>query len=976
MERVKAIVDYASELQPDERESFLQQVCSEDPELLVRVRLMLDQAQADTAELPLPPAPPASPEPVRFIFASEDIVAGRYRIIRAIAKGGMGEVYEVEDLELHSRVALKTISVKSAGRPNALEMFRREILLARQVTHPNVCRIYDIGHHDHPEHGDLLFLTMELLQGDTLSHRIRSQGPLTKDEALPLLKQMVEALSAAHRLNIAHRDFKSANVMLCEAAANPPSEPKGASGSNVRRDSGPVTPSQGSGSHPAGLQTGRNGASSGSVASPGSGSVPPDGITVKVTDFGLARSLDSMETTAHGEVWGTPDYMAPEQFHGQSSTASDIYSLGVVIYEMCTAKLPHRSSKPITEPGATSRPPMEQVPAEWQPVLKKCLASEPADRYATVENVWRALNGEEISDKSFAGTTFGLSGRALAAVVLVVAVVIGWAAWMNRDAIRRVLNSPPQPKHIAVLPFENIGGDSGAAAFTDGIGETLTSKLSQLERFQNAFWVVPYSDSKKHHDVEDAYRTMNVTLVVTGSTQRTKDSVTVTTNLIDARTHQQLGSRIMTASLGEMNVLQDRVWEAVADMVELQINPDVKERLRRGNTSQPSAYDFYQQGVGYRLRYDVENIDHAIDMFQKAVARDPNYTLAYAALGEAYAAKYSLTKDPQWMRPADMNVRKALQLDDHLAAVHVAMGEVYFDRGEQDKALTEFRRALEIDPTMIRANRRIAAIYKLEGKFKDAEDEYVSLIARRPGDWALYTGLGVLYSSTGKLDKAAQQFQTKIELQPDNPVGYQDLGAVYMQMGRYDDAINVMKKGLSFKESALLVSNLGAAYMFAGRYADAVPVMERAVQLTPHQHELWRNLADSYRQVPELAKKAPAAYQKALDAAQEELKVNPRSAGALIGAALYYAHLEQKVAALEYIDRALKIGSSDTEVIFTSALVYEIIGDRRRALQSLDRACKSGYSLEVIKHEPELQGLRADPQYQRWLAQHLERRPS
>ncbi len=175
MERAKAIFEHAIDLQPEEREVFLKQVSSADPELLEQVRLLLDQAQADTEELPSAPPDSASAAPHQYIFAAGDLIASRYRVLRKIAKGGMGEVYEVDDRELHSRVALKVISLKSAAKPNAPEMFRREILLARQVTHPNVCRIYDIGHHDHAEHGDLLFLTMEFLRGQTLADRCHAK---------------------------------------------------------------------------------------------------------------------------------------------------------------------------------------------------------------------------------------------------------------------------------------------------------------------------------------------------------------------------------------------------------------------------------------------------------------------------------------------------------------------------------------------------------------------------------------------------------------------------------------------------------------------------------------------------------------------------------------------------------------------------------------------------------------------------------
>ena len=575
MERVKAIVEYASELQPEEREKFLQQVGKEDPDLLVKVRLRLDQSQADTVELP-PPPQPAPGEPINVIFAANDLVAGRYRVVRFIAKGGMGEVYEVEDLELHSHVALKTISLKSAARPNALEMFRREILLARQVTHPNVCRIYDIGHHDHTQHGDVLFLTMELLQGETLAQHIAARGPLTKEEALPLLQQMIHALSAAHRLNIAHRDFKSGNVLLCEKIGSSGSGPVAGSATAPTSDlrethpaSGPSSGAKASSGEGSGAAA-NSLATDGSKANRGSAAAPRQKFTVKVTDFGLARSVDGLETTLHGEVLGTPDYMAPEQFRGQSSMASDIYSLGVVIYEMFTAELPHRSSSGAAKPDGKPSAAMEKIPAEWRPVVKKCMAYEPADRYATADDVWSALSGEktrETKDK----TLLGLARRTVAAVAIAIIAVIGLTAWLERDRIQRFFNPPAEPKHIAVLPFHNVGDDPANQAFCDGVAYSLSSKLSQLGRFQQDFWVIPADDARSVRNSDDAYRKLNADMVITGSVERTNSGAVVTINLVDARKRKQLASRVVTASMGSLDSLQDSTWESAANMIDLQV---------------------------------------------------------------------------------------------------------------------------------------------------------------------------------------------------------------------------------------------------------------------------------------------------------------------------------------------------------------------------------------------------------------------
>lgn len=944
MERVKAIFDYAVDLQPAEREVFLRQISSEDPELLQHVQRMLDEASADTEEIVPTPITAAAPAH-KYIFSPGDLLAGRYRVLRKVAKGGMGEVYEVHDLELHSRVALKVISLKSAAKPNSAEMFRREILLARQVTHPNVCRIYDIGHHAHPDHGDLLFLTMEFLEGTTLADHVRTQGPISKEDAVPLIRQMVDALAAAHRLNIAHRDFKSGNVILCQAAA---ASGSGHSSAEQTTDSIAAKPSAGS-------EVSKEPVSSSSTA---------HAFVVKVTDFGLARSVDGMETTLHGEVWGTPDYMAPEQFLGHSSIASDIYALGVVIYEMFTARLPHRGSTGSQTPDGRPSTAMEMIPPEWRPVVKKCMAYEPADRYATVEGVWAALNGEERAGTSKTEVLRG-SHKTLAGVSVALLVALALTGWLKRDAMHRWLNPLPEQKHIAVLQFDNLGDEAGNKAFAAGVGETLASRLSQLGTDGQMYWVVPFSDSRKYTDVEQARRNLDVTLVVTGAVQRTGDSVRITVNVIDAKKHKQLASRVMTASVADLNVLQDEAWESVAEMVQQPVGPATKKTLDDSTTKNARAYDYYEQGIGYLQRGDMAGIDNAIEAFKKSASQDSKYALAQAGLGNAYAIKYYLTKDPQWITQAKDYADAALKLNPNLAMVHEASGKVSEFSGKLDEAKAEYRRAVELNPMAISASLHIAKIDALQGKTAEAEAAYKAAIARMPAFFAGYAGLGKLYFEHGRFNDAARQFQEMINRVPDNPMGYQNLGAAYEQMGQYEKAINTFKQGLEVKQSAELWSNLGTVYMFTGENSKAAEAMEKAVELNPHDHTLWRNLADSYRQVPSLADRASATYKRAADVAQEQLAVNPKDKDALSGLALYQAHLGNKAEAQKSIMKALQEGPQDSDVLFTAALVYEIIGDRERAIAELQKSLGAGFSLEDAKREPELQTLRADPKSQK-----------
>jgi tetratricopeptide (TPR) repeat protein len=836
-------------------------------------------------------------------------------------------------------------------------MFRREITLARQVTHPSVCRIYDIGHHEHPDHGDLLFLTMEFLKGRTLADRIRTQGTLSKEEALPLLRQMVDALAAAHRLNIAHRDFKSANVILCEPAGF------------FRPGEIPAFTGAKAGTEPS-SDANANQASREAVTASRNGSV------VKVTDFGLARSIDATETTFHGEVWGTPDYMAPEQFHGHSSAASDIYALGVVIYEMFTAKLPHRSSTgPLTPDGKPSAT-MEMIPAEWRPVVRKCMAYDAADRYATVEEVWRALNGEK-SSQGVPGILRG-SRRTLAGVTAALLIALGLMGWVNRDAIRNWFNPVPAQKHIAVLPFHNVGDDSANQAFCDGVAYSLSSKLSQLGQFQQDFWVIPADDARWVSNSDAAARKLNADLVVTGSVERTGTGVVLTVNLVDTRKHKQLASRVLTASIGTLDTLQDGAWEAAASMIDLQVTPAAAAQLTKQDTRQAGAYDFYAQGLGYlqRVHSDSSDLDNAIKMFSRALEKDSSYPLAYAGLGRAYGLKYHYTRGPQWFDKANQNGRHAAQLDPKLAVTRYALGVIYEQTGQLDQALSEYQQALQIDPAMIEASLRLAQVYALKEQYSQAEQQYLHAIAKWPGFSNSYIGLGKLYFMQGKFEPARAQFQTAIDITPDNPVGYQNLAGMYMTQQKYGEAVEVLRTELKLKPTADLWSDLGASLMFLGRYPEAVDAMEHAVQLAPRDHIILRNLADSYRQIPSQRAKAADAYTRALAAAQEELKINPNEREAMAGIGLYEAHLGNAEEAEKYMSRALALYPKDNDVLFTSALVYEIIGSRSEALTALDRSWKSGFPLAAIESEPELKSLRSDSRYKSWLKQARQSNPS
>ena len=381
-----------------------------------------------------------------------DELDGRYRIVRFIAAGGMGEVYEATDLALGTEVAVKTIRPDLAAREHVMERFRREILLARRVTHPNVCRIFDLGQHCGHKQGewlhssgrgaDVTFLTMELLRGETLRHFLRRSGPLSAEDALPLVEQMADALAAAHEAGVVHRDFKSANVMLVPASS------------------------------------------------------PESPIRVVVTDFGLAWAGDTSRTLTHADhLVGTPAYLAPEQAEGGEVTAAtDIYAFGVVLYEMVTARLPFEGDSPISivlkrfheEPVS----PRDHVPAlrrHWETAILRCLERDPRDRFAAATDVMAALRGEPVPP---AAKTRARRRRGwLGATGLLLALVFGASLWARRpaktEAVAPATASLPAAgpvtaarRSVAVLGFKDLSGRADQAWLSTALSEMFTAELA------------------------------------------------------------------------------------------------------------------------------------------------------------------------------------------------------------------------------------------------------------------------------------------------------------------------------------------------------------------------------------------------------------------------------------------------------------------------------------------------------------------
>ena len=604
-------------------------------------------------------------------FGQDQLVGDRFRIVRFIAAGGMGEVYEAEDLELHEHVALKTIKPEVAQDERAIARFKREALLARQVTHPNICRIFDLFHHRPPEAvgsgsapSVVKFVTMQLLAGETLADRLR-RGGMTTAEALPLVTQMADALDAAHQAGVVHRDFKSTNVMLLPR------------------------------------QTG---------GSP----------RVVVTDFGLAlRPGDEASgrqtfATMTGEVLGTPDYMAPEQVEGREVTPStDLYALGLVMYEMVTGSRPFAASTPLaaavrrlSEKPQSPRALAPDLDPAWESAILRCLQRQPEDRFHRAGDVVAALHGGAPAGigRPQSARRLVLGSALLAVLVVVLAIFLSRPAGVlpgDSGPAARDLRSAPR-RSVAVLGFKNVSGREDAAWLSTAFSEMLTTELAAGEKLRT----IP-GENVARMKIElalaetDAYAPdtlgrikdrLGVDLVVFGSYvavgQPGVGTIRLDARVQDSREGQTIA--LVSESSSEADVLElvSRTGARLREKLNIEaLPPAVAAEVL---ASQPASLDAarrYAEGLAHLRQFDALA---ARDLLERAVAADPRFPLAHSALAMTWS---TLGYDER----ARSSASKAFELSTSLSREERLSVE-----GAYRETAREWKQAIEIYQTLFR----------------------------------------------------------------------------------------------------------------------------------------------------------------------------------------------------------------------------------------------------------------------------------
>ncbi len=859
------------------------------------------------------------------------LFGGRYEILGVLGQGGMGAVYQARDRELDRLIALKVIRPELATDAAILQRFKQELILARNITHKNVVRIFDLG-----EAEGIRFISMEFVDGEDLRTLLRRQGKLSPKEAISIIEQVCRALDSAHAEGVIHRDLKPQNIM---------------------RD--------------------RNG-------------------RVVVMDFGLARSLGESGLTQTGALVGTLEYMSPEQAMGSPlDQRSDIFSVGLIFYELLTGKAPYEADTAIaslmkrTREEARSVSDVDaSVPKSVSAIVSRCLEREPANRYHSVVELLQQLTTWEANPNISAETLskmiahpiirpsrikLDLPGKSwmwIAGAVLVIAL----ATFAGRELVNRTATSssessekgiPPlaKGKYVAILPLKLVGDEKALGYVADGIEEALAAKLFQLKEVHLASSTAVDKVGGKELPLTKLAHELGVNLVLQGMVQGNSDKLRVILNLDDATSGKRLWSQEFAGVPGDVLALEDQIYGSVVSALELK--PTNEELARSGAhpTEDVKAYDLYLQGRNLlRNSHSPDGMKQSVALFEQAASKDPNFALAYAGLADASRRIYGETKESIWAQKANLAAQQAERLSSTIPEVHISLGSVYSMTGKNAQAIIEFKRALELAPNSDEVYRGLGDAYLANGQNDEAIATFQKAVDANPYFWMNHNELGKAYFERGDWAKALPAFQKVTELAADNPLGYENIGIIYLKQGSWTEAIPQFQKALAIAPDSVTYSNLGTAYFFLKRFDESVKMYEKAAEMTPNDEILFGNLGDAYRWSGH-SDKANAAYDKAISLAFQQLQVNPRSADAMGDLALYYAKKGAAQNALQYIAQARTINPQDVYLIYSEAQVKALVGQPEDAMKALKLALQKGYPAQEAWNDPELQKLQALPQF-------------
>ncbi len=746
-----------------------------------------------------------------------------YRILSLLGVGGMGEVYLAEDTQLGRRVALKVLTAELRDKKEQLQRLEQEARAASALNHPNILTIYEIG-----ESNDVRFIAAEYVSGETLRECLGRER-FTVSETLDITMQIVAALETAHQAGIVHRDVKPENVILRK-----------------------------------------------------------DGL-VKLLDFGIAklaeRPMEDLETeaptrefvkTSPGTVMGTMSYMSPEQVRGQTVDArADEWSLGVMLYEMLTGRLPFTGEtasdtiaailKTEAEPPANLQ---AEIPAELERIVLKTLRKNAEERYQHIKDLLidlrdlrqdlefeaklertstpdglvapsssRRVTGAQIPSRRSAPNLIHatstaeyfiseikqhrrgvLVGLAILLTVAIAAVYFGYSRYFH-EAGGAAIDS------IAVLPFVSQNRDAATEYLEDGLTESIIISLSRLPQLRAMARSTMFRYKGRDVDPQTVGRELGVRAVLTGRILQQGDSLIISAELVKVADGTQLWGEQYSRRPADLLAMQQEIAREISQHLQLRLSGDQERQLNKGGTSDNEAYQLYLRGRYAWNKRTADDIRKAIEQFQQAIDKDPNYALAFAGLADCYLTQgtYAGTPTTEVLPRAEAALRRALQLDDSIAEAHATKGFVHIYSLEWDEAEKEFQRAISLNPNYPTAHHWYSEYFRIMRRFAEQAQEIKRAQELDPLSPSMGANLGRAYLNLGDTDAAIKECKRALELNPNFPLAHHFMGLAYVEQRRYEEAIAEFQQAVdSSKRADLFVAGLGIGYAMAGKRAEAL----------------------------------------------------------------------------------------------------------------------------------------------------------
>src|ERR1700720_801618 len=721
-----------------------------------------------------------------------------YRIVEQIGAGGMGVVFKAQDSRLERAVALKFLPEKLAQQPQALERFRREARAASALNHPGICTIYDIGEQD-----GRAFIAMEFIDGETLRSHIHGKA-LPLEEVLELGIQIAEALEAAHAEGIIHRDIKPANIFV--------------------------------------TKRGRA-----KVLDFGLAKLVPKGITTTGEDSAADQS-DSNSIV--GIISGTPSYMSPEQVRGDGlDSRTDIFSLGLVLYEMATGRQAFGGGTGgviieavLTRPPAPVRSINPDIPQRLEEIIDKALHKNRDQRYqhaadlgADLQRLKREIDSgsrsaNEISQSSAASNSGPLSST---------------GELMSRRSTddTRALRARRASKNIdslAVLPFDNASHDPDHEYLSDGITASLINILATVPKLRVMAQSTVFRFKGRAIDPQAIGRDLNVRAVLTGRVMQSGGSLRIGAELVDVATGSQLWGAQYDRKPGDIFAIQDDISKEISGKLRLKLTRAEKRRLTKRQTDDAEAYRLYLKGRHHWNRWTEDGFYKAIEYFQQAVEKDPSYALAYTGLADSYVLLgWNSYLPPKEAFPqGKMAAMRALRLDPDLGEAHTPLAAVLWLHDWQwQEAQTEFERSLALNPAHPTASHWYAEYLMTMGRQVEAIARIKNTQELNPLSLIISVAIGRDFYMARRYDEALEQLRRTVELDPNYPVTYWVLGLLLRQMGRYELAIAEGEKGVKLSGgSPMMNAALAQTLATAGKREKAIQILNELTNLTKQKY--------------------------------------------------------------------------------------------------------------------------------------------